>query len=167
MAGLARKALGDRRDGAQDADDVVQCAMLSFWNAMDHASPPEFRDRDDLWRFLGVITVRKARRIARHASAKKRGDRLTRSESQVAATGDSEDAFRLDQMLAEISPPDFDLFCEEMLLALDELPRQIAMLRLNGHSSAEIAERLECSERSVQRSLKAIRERWTELGDVD
>jgi RNA polymerase sigma factor (sigma-70 family) len=168
MAGLARKALGARRDGAQDADDVVQCAMLSFWNAMDHSSPPEFRDRDDLWRFLGVITVRKARRISRHANARKRSDHRTLSESQIASSGSSnqDDDFRLDRVLTEITPPDFDLFCEEMLLALEEAPRQIALLRLQGHSSAEIAAQLECSERSVQRSLKAIRERWTQLGDA-
>lgn len=168
MAGLARKALGSRRDGSQDADDVVQCAMLSFWNAMDDSSPPEFRDRDDLWRFLAVITVRKARRIARHASARKRSDHSTLSESQIAASGNStsDKDFRLDHLLTGISPPDFDFFCEEMLLALEEAPRQIALLRLQGHSSAEIAERLECSERSVQRTLKAIRDRWTQLGDA-
>ena len=168
MAGLARKALGARRDGSQDADDVVQCAMLSFWNAMDDSSPPEFRDRDDLWRFLAVITVRKARRMTRHANARKRSDHPTFTESQIAPTGSSrqDEEFRLDHLLTEISPPDFDFFCEEMLLALDESSRQIALLRLQGHSSAEIAARLECSERSVQRSLKAIRERWTQLGDA-
>jgi RNA polymerase sigma factor (sigma-70 family) len=169
MAGLARKSLAKRPDGSADVEDVVQSAFVSFWRAVESTPQPEFRDRDDLWRFLGVMVFRKARRQSRRAGARKRGGGRVVSESQLVPAGNREDegGVRLDRLLADISPPDFDLFCEEMLLALDESSRRLALLRLQGHSTAEIASRLECSERSVQRCLKSVRERWEQLGADD
>ena len=38
---------------------------------------------------------------------------------------------------------------------------QVATLTLEGHSTAEIAERVDLSQRSVQRKLDAIREIWS------
>ncbi len=162
MAGLARRTLDGLPKCRSDADDVAQSAFISFWQAVEGRNELEFAGRDDLWRLLGVMTVRKARRKVRHESAQKRGGARTRTESQIGSA-DDEAGFRLDQALADVSPPEFDLCCEELLLSLDESQRTGAVLRLQGYSNTEIAERLDCSPRTVQRALAEVQESWKEL----
>ena len=164
MSGLARRTLNGLPKCRSDADDVAQSAFISFWQAVEARNEMEFADRDDFWRLLGVMTVRKARRKVRHEMAQKRGGARTRTESELGRT-DDESAFRLDQAMADVSPPEFDLCCEEMLLALDDEHRPVAVLRLQGHSSTEIAEIVGCSPRSVQRALADIRDCWKELDE--
>ena len=46
---------------------------------------------------------------------------------------------------------------------LSELKRRIVELRLQGHSNEEIAEQVHCTERTVQRTLKQLKERWDKM----
>lgn len=162
MAGLARQTLSRLPHSAADAEDVAQSAFISFWKALEAQHNLAFGDRNDLWNLLGVITVRKARRQARRESAQKRGGGKTYTDSGVTGNGQTS---LLDLALAEISPPDFDLFCEEMLLVLDEETRAVAILRLQGFSSSEIASRMDCTPRTIQRALTTARERWSAFAD--
>ena len=57
---------------------------------------------------------------------------------------------------------EFDLYCSELLTALDEEPRAIALLRLMGYKNREIADLLDCTERKIERKLALIREAWAE-----
>jgi len=43
--------------------------------------------------------------------------------------------------------------------------RQIALFRLEGFTNKEIADQLDCTERSVERKLERIRSKWTSYGD--
>ncbi len=162
IAGLARKTLSGLPRFGLDADDVAQCAFISFWRALDGDREVEFEGREDLWNLLGLITVRKARKLARHQLAKKRGGGKTQTESDLA--GQTQDGtrttVRLDEILSEVTPPDFDLICEALLQRLHDEERGIVVLRLQGYSSQEIAARIGCSARSVQRKLEAVRGRW-------
>jgi RNA polymerase sigma factor (sigma-70 family) len=161
MAGLARKTLSGLPKCGVDAEDVAQSAFVSFWKALDSGSGFAFGGRDDLWKLLGVITARKARKHVRRQLASKRGGGKTRAESELALPAETDNAnFTLDQVIGEVAPPEFDLSCEEMLLLLDEAHRAVAVLRLQGYTSDEIASRLECSPRSVQRRLEEVREHW-------
>jgi DNA-directed RNA polymerase specialized sigma24 family protein len=56
---------------------------------------------------------------------------------------------------------------ERRLEALDhpEL-RQIALWRLEGYTNREVADRLDCTERSVERRLERIRSRWRALDNA-
>ena len=47
-----------------------------------------------------------------------------------------------------------------VVLLDDETLRVVAVMKLEGHSHAEIAGRLRCSVRTVERKLALIRERW-------
>jgi RNA polymerase sigma factor (sigma-70 family) len=162
MAGLARKTLAGLPRCGVDADDVAQGAFISFWRALEGGAEFEFGDRDDLWRLLGVITVRKSRKSVRRQLAKKRGGGRIQLESELLGRAGEQTpaASPLNQAVAELPPADFDLVCEEMLLALNDEYRAVAILRLQGYSSEEIGSRLDCSPRSVQRKLKAIRAQW-------
>jgi DNA-directed RNA polymerase specialized sigma24 family protein len=54
--------------------------------------------------------------------------------------------------------------CQRLLERLDsdEL-REMALLKLEGYTAEEIAERLDCSLRTVHRRLALIRRTWEEL----
>ena len=55
---------------------------------------------------------------------------------------------------------------ERRLQALaDPELREIALWRLEGYSNGEIAGRLDCTERSVERKLARIRSLWTSYDD--
>ncbi len=58
------------------------------------------------------------------------------------------------------------LLFEELILSLEVNLREPELLKLQGCSNCEIAERLGVSERQVQRRLKLLRDLlWAELGD--
>ena len=82
---------------------------------------------------------------ARKERAQKRGGGKVLGEGDLPAT--SEGPLPLDQLLSQISTQEFDLITEELLLALNPELREIAVLRLMGHSNKEIAEQLGCTQR--------------------
>ena len=52
--------------------------------------------------------------------------------------------------------------CGEMIAILkDETLEQIVLLKLEGYTNEEIAERLGCVTRTVERKLERIRDKWT------
>lgn len=148
MAGLARRTLAGLPNCGVEAEEVAQSAFISFWRALDRNQSYVWNGRDDLWRMLAVITSRKAHRLVRHETAQKR------------AGGGATWAEEPNDVLGRLSPVEFDLIGEEMLLGLNERRRSIALLRLQGHTDDEIAERIGCSRRSVERELAAIRQQW-------
>jgi RNA polymerase sigma factor (sigma-70 family) len=158
IRGLARKTLASHPQRASDADDAAQSAFLSFFQRAERGDFGDDLDRQSLWNLLGTITVRKALKQAQREQAQKRGGGQVRGESDRAAADGRE--FRLDEALGQLPTQDFDLHCEEMLLELPEELREIVLLRLLGHTVVEIAARLECTERKVQRKLHLIRLKW-------
>lgn len=164
IAGIARKTLKKVGIRSADADDVAQSVWLSFWEALTAGRNFDFTDRDDLWNFLALVTARKARHMVRSELTQKRGAGQTRTETDLRAAADHSPV-RLDQLLGTTSPPEFDLRCEEMLLHLEDSDRAVAILRLNGYSTTEVAELIGRSPRSVQRSLESVREQWKKLSD--
>jgi hypothetical protein len=66
MVGLARRKLGDSPGGPADEEDVALSAFDSFDQGIQKGRITDLRDRDDLWRILVVITVRKALRLVHH-----------------------------------------------------------------------------------------------------
>jgi RNA polymerase sigma factor (sigma-70 family) len=159
IRGLARKTLGAFPQRASDADDAAQNAFVSFFQQVERGDFGDHLDRQSLWNLLAVITVRKALKQVERERSQKRGGGRIRSETERAASADGRE-FRLDEALAEMPMQEFDLRCEEMLLMLPEQLREIAMLRLMGHTNVEIAGLLQCTERRIQRKLQHIRARW-------
>lgn len=148
-----------RRGGVPAAgpEDAAQSAFVSFWRQAEQGGFAEVCGRNELWALLSKITARKALKQARHEAAAKRGGAARKNEADLAGAGDP---LRLDE-LAEARPAaELDLCCEELLLPLDEEQRTIALLRLAGHTNREIAQRLGCTERKIERKLNLIRLKW-------
>lgn len=161
----ARRKLAAMPRRSVDEEDVVLSAMNSFF---DGAKKGKFqpRDRDELWKLLATITVRKATAQLRKHYAKKRGGGDVRGESVFMRPGDASENFGIDQVLDDKQLPEMSLklagTCEEMLEQLgDDSLRRIALMRLEGFSNDEIATELNVSLATVKRKLKRIREAWT------
>ena len=126
--------------------------------------------RDDLWRLLVAVTAKKVVDRHRYLNRAKRGSGEVRGHSVVG--GDNQDLIGgFDRFDADDPSPEFLAMLDErhqLLLAQlrDDTLRQVALLRMEGYSNQEIAERLQISVRSIERKLRLIREQWSsELND--
>lgn len=158
ITAMARQAISDRMQRVADAEDAAQSAFIAFWQQAQRGDFDAAMDREGLWNLLATITVRKVRKQARKEQAQKRGGGRVLGEGDLPAT--AEGPAPLDQLLSQISTQEFDLITEELLLALNPELREIAILRLLGHGTREIAEQLGCTQRKIQRKLELLRLRW-------
>jgi RNA polymerase sigma factor (sigma-70 family) len=156
LVGLARKRLQGARPAGGDAEDVALSAFASFWRNAERGRFPQLADRDSLWRLLVTITARKAAHQARDEGRRKRG-------GGVAPVGDAE-AVLAEALSREPSPEFAAGVVEECRRLLDRLGdpdlQTVALLRMEGHSVAEVAAQLGCAPRSVKRKLALIRTVW-------
>jgi DNA-directed RNA polymerase specialized sigma24 family protein len=166
LVGLARgKLLASRRRNAEaDEEDAALSAFDSFCTAAAQGRFPRLNDRDDLWRLLVLITLRKVSDLFARDGRKKRGAGQVWNESALLGfVGSSENG--LDALVGRDPTPEFAaMFAEEyerLLGALhDDAIRQIAIWRLEGYTRDEIAQRMDCSPRTVAYKLDFIRKTW-------
>jgi DNA-directed RNA polymerase specialized sigma24 family protein len=165
LVGLARQRLGQTPRGPADEEDVALSAFNSFFQGVAQGRFPQLRDRDDLWRLLVHITARKA---IDQINYERRRKRRPDSVVQVWADADLDDSDAesgLEQVVGNEPTPEFAAqFAEECerrlhILNSSEL-RSVAVWKMEGYSNAEIAAKLGCVERSVERKLRLIRNRW-------
>ncbi len=165
MVGLARLRLraSGAGDAAVDGEDVALSAFESFCKGANRGHFPDLFDRDDLWRLLVVITTRKVLSESRRRNRQKRGGGLVRNETDVAALDDEDRLLSL-AVGTEPTPETAALVLEQYRLLLDSLGddtlRQVAVWRMEGYTSDEIAARVGCARRTVARQLALIRTIW-------
>ena len=140
------------------AEDAVQKAFMQFFENVRAGKVDAHNRRDELWRILSVMTVQMARKLERGERTQKRGLGKVRRETDLLDC--AENGQHLDELLSQIAPPDADLICEELLSALDDDLREVAILRLSGYSVAEIKEITTFPIRSIERRLQLIRSIW-------
>jgi DNA-directed RNA polymerase specialized sigma24 family protein len=158
LPGRARRAI--------DEEDVALSAFHSFCDRARKGQFPQLSSRDDLWRVLFAITVRKATAAIRHQMRQKRGSGRVLGESALGQ-GETSVAEGLSQFLGkEPSPDDAIQFADQLGALLEKLGdatlRTIALKRLEGVSSEEIAAGLGLSTRTVARKLELVRAKWAE-----
>jgi DNA-directed RNA polymerase specialized sigma24 family protein len=156
---LARSHLqGLRGKTAADEEDVALSAFESFCRNAQNGVFPRLDDRDDLWQVLLVITVRKARSLAR------REKRLKRGAGRVVTFADLDERDVEAVMAAEPTPEVALQLAEECQQLLEQLNddslRRVAICKLEGYTNREIAARMGCVETTVERKLKSIRRLW-------
>ena len=165
---LARRKLGPMGRRAADEEDVALSAFHSFYRGASEGRFPKLNDRTDLWKLLVTITCRKAIGQIKSATAQKRGGGNVRGESIFQKAGEGESATGgIGQILGDEPTPELAVMvaetCGDMLEKLDdEMLREIATLKMEGYSNEEIAEKLDCVTRTVERKLARIREIWSE-----
>jgi DNA-directed RNA polymerase specialized sigma24 family protein len=149
-----------------DEEDVALSAFHSFCERARKGQFPDLASRNDLWRVLFTITVRKAVAAMRHQKRKKRGGGQVLGESALGQ-GDTTITEGLSRFLGkEPTPDDAVRFAEQLEVLLEKLGdatlRTITLQRLEGFSSEEIAAGLGLSTRTVDRKLQLVRAKWAE-----
>jgi DNA-directed RNA polymerase specialized sigma24 family protein len=159
LAGLARKRLQDVPRLPADGEDVALSAFRSLCAGLEQGRFPDLADRDSLWRLLVTITARKARQLVRDECRQKRGG------GQVV--GEPDEASGLEHLLSREPTPEFAAEVAEqcrLLLAKlgDEELRAIALWKMEGAASEQIAARLGKALSTIERRLRLIRTLWAE-----
>jgi DNA-directed RNA polymerase specialized sigma24 family protein len=166
LVGLARKKLRESPRRAADEEDVALSAFDSFFDGAARGRFPRLADREDLWHVLVTITARKALQLLRHEQRQKRGGGAVRGESAFhdGAGAGSEEA-GLEQVLGSEPTPEFAAQVAEeyqqLLARLGDADLcKVAVWKMEGYSNKEIAGRLVCVPRTVERKLRLIRTLW-------
>jgi DNA-directed RNA polymerase specialized sigma24 family protein len=162
---LARRKLDGMPLRDVDEEDVALSAMNSFYHGMAQQKFGDVKNREDLWKLLVTITARKATAKLRRHYAQKRGGGSIRGES-VFGRQDELNRNGIGNVLGTEPTPELALAvvenCQILLDKLgDETLRQIALLTLEGHRTEEIAVKLGCVRRTVERKIERIREIWS------
>jgi DNA-directed RNA polymerase specialized sigma24 family protein len=161
---LAHRRLRTTSRAASDEEDVALSAFHSLCEGVRAGRFERLGGRDDLWRLLVTITLRKAFGQLRHQRSQKRGSGRVRAEADLV----SEDQGNiLATSPGPGDPPDvIALMAEEYRLLMarlgDDTLAQVALMRMEGYTGDQIAERLGCNRRTVSRKLDLIRQRWME-----
>ncbi len=166
---LARNHLDHRLLQREDEEDVLQSMYASFCLRQRRGSF-ELAGRNDLWKLLVTVTLRKARNTARRHRQEARD---YRRELAPPGSPESDSAELVVEMMDASAPTPEDAAAlnealERRLRALgDPVLRQIALRKLEGYSNKEIAHELDdCTERTIERKLGRIRARWARYDDA-
>jgi DNA-directed RNA polymerase specialized sigma24 family protein len=162
---LTRKRLEGAPRAAADEDDVVLSAFDSFFRGATRGRFPKLSDRDDLWQVLVMITERKAIDLKQHERRQKRGGGKVRHDGQLAREGEAAEASPLGQIADLMPTAEFAIEAAEQCQRLferlgDDTLRSVALWKLEGYTTEEIAAKLECVPRTIERKLRMIRTIW-------
>ncbi len=166
LVAVARARLGEGVRRAADEEDVAQEAFWSFVRTMRSGKIPRLNDRRDLLAMLThIVACRAVNQIKREIGTAKRGAGRVLGES-VFDAGDS--CWRgIDQISEDAAAPDEQAVLHDCyLFYLNRLPeglRGLAEMHLAGMNNKEMAARLGCVERTIERKLTLLRQRWSEL----
>ncbi|MGL4593149.1 MAG: ECF-type sigma factor [Thermoguttaceae bacterium] len=167
---LARRKLAGMPLRDVDEEDIALSAMNSFYTGMCEKKFESIRNREDLWKLLVTITARKATAKRRRHFAQKRGGGEVRGESVFLRNDDFEQE-GIGNILGKEPTPELAAGvaenCQKLLDQLgDDTLRQIAILTLEGFRTEEVATKIGCVRRTVERKLERIREIWSASKDV-
>lgn len=156
LIAVAGARLSARMARRVDAEDIVQSACRSFFCKARDGRYAVQRS-GDLWRLLVGITMHKLHhQVERHSA----GKRAVKQEKHAGAAVESGDSLLHLAQAREPTPLEAAALIDEVQKLLDQMEphhRPILELRLQGHNQAEIAEQLQCSERTVRRVLESVK----------
>lgn len=161
LVAAARKKLDGRYGLMVDEEDIALSAFKSFCLGLAEGQYPEPIDRDDLWKLLITITLHKALRALRDERRVKRGGKWLRATANENAT----DTDLLDELVSQEPLPQVAAQVRdetERLFALLRDPEleALAVLKMEGRTNKEIAQRWQRAERTIERKLNLIRKIW-------
>jgi DNA-directed RNA polymerase specialized sigma24 family protein len=157
---LAHKKLAGLFRTASSAEDVALSAFDSFCRGAGQGQFSRLHDRNDLWQLLVLLTARKAVDVVEYEHRQKR--RRPAATPQAA-----EAALDLEQALGREPSPEFAAQvaeeCQLLLARLSDAELQaVAVWKMEGYTHEEIAAKLGCVPRTVERKLRVIRSIWSQ-----
>ncbi len=168
---LARARLAPKTRRVYNEEDAVQSMFRSVCLGFAEGRFPDLKDRDGLWRLMLVITSQKISNRHRFDHQKRRDIRLTLTDSAFVPGQSLEASFEPSLISTEPGPEfvaEFVETCERLFAEFaDPALEQITTMRLEGYTDSEIATRMNCSRRTVQRRLEIIRRKLASLQPAD
>jgi DNA-directed RNA polymerase specialized sigma24 family protein len=164
LVALARTRLRGAPRRIADEEDVALNAFDSFCRGALAGRFPRLDDRGDLWQILVVITLRKAFDLRKYEGRQSRGGGRVQSLTELAPEG-------LDEIGGDEPSPELAAQLAEQYRWLmerlgDPTLQRVATWKLEGYTNDEIAARLGCVTKTVERKLARIRSKWErEMGD--
>jgi RNA polymerase sigma-70 factor (ECF subfamily) len=158
---FAQKRLPEPLKRRVDAEDVVQSVFRSFFTRHQDGNF-QFSEASDVWRLLAAMTWRKLMRTIRHHSQQQRD---FHREFHDNSPPDSNQTQTPDP---EPTPSSVAVMMELLAGIMKQLPgthQKILELRLENYSIQEIADQLQVSMRTVNRTLKTVRKIACEMAD--
>jgi DNA-directed RNA polymerase specialized sigma24 family protein len=167
LVDLAYRKLRGTPRRAADEEDVGLSAFDSFCRGAAEGRFLQLQDRDDLWQILVLLTTRKAIDQVQRERRQKRGGGRVQDEAVLAglyALSTTDEG--INQVLDPEPTPEFAAQVAEEIERLfarleDESLRSVAQAKLEGYTNKEIADKLSCAERTVERKLGVIRKLWS------
>lgn len=165
MVELARRRLDGVSRQMADEEDVALSAFKSFCIGAREGRFTQLTDRTNLWPLLIAITANKAIDLIRYNNRAKRGGGATLN----GVPKNRAEPISLDQVFSTEPSPEFALQLtdefEQLLERLEDakdldLPK-IAVWKMDGENNSEIALRLNCTRRTVERKLRLIASLWS------
>ncbi len=136
-----------------DEDDLASQTLQSFLARVEQGGFLSLENRQELWRLLTTIALRKAANTRRHAQRfKRRTDR----------EGLASDAGQLPGPSQADSPEEAACLRERyarLIFGLDQELRTIVEQRIHGYTYVEIAARIQRSVPTVERRMRLLREK--------
>jgi RNA polymerase sigma factor (sigma-70 family) len=164
LLALARNHLSARIRCREDEEDVLQSMYKSFC-MRQRRGDFDLANRDQLWNLLVHITLRKARNTVNRHLQGKRDVRREQTDTARKHPEVDDPGTILDRIDSDGPTPAEAALLNEALekrieLLNDPSLRQIALWKLEGCTNKEIAGKLQCTLRTVERKLDRIRIYW-------
>ena len=163
----ARSKLRPATRRVYDEEDAALSAFRSVCAGISAGRFPGLEDRRSLLRLMLAITARKVAHRHRYDLQQRRDVRRNLSELIFVTSTDDSAAMGIDQLPAREPTPEFVMefveTCERLFQSLDDPLQEVVRMRMEGYTVAEVAQRLDCSQRTVKRRLEVIRRHWGEL----
>ena len=164
LVDLASRHLARHVRRGADGEDVAAEAFASFCKGAADGRFPKLANRHDLWRLLLTITLRQARRLAKHETRARRDSRRAVGATDLFDLPDAD----LDRLASPDPGPALAAEVADQLrhllaiLPSDKL-REVARDLLAGYTAVEMAKRVGRSLRTIERRWQDIRDCWEPL----
>jgi RNA polymerase sigma factor (sigma-70 family) len=151
---VARRKLANAPRRVADEEDVVQKVFAAFFCGAESGRFENLHNRDNLWRLLVTITERRA------------VDQIRRSRKEINPVSSSQGSLDEVDHLPALSLPTAEFVeelmatCELLFPGLNERETNVTLLKAQGFTNKEIADKLDVTERTIDRDMKAIRSKF-------
>lgn len=169
MVEVARRKLQGAPKAMADEEDVALSAFNSFCMGAQKGRFPQVTDRDNLWPFLVAITSHKSVDLIRSENRQKRGG-TGKSDGSSEKKKWTSIPLDFEEIIQKQPSPEFAVQLAEELDRLlnildktgDSTLRQVALGKMEGETTTELAQNLGCARRTVERKLQLITRLWQE-----
>lgn len=169
MVEVARLKLRGAPRAMADEEDVALSAFNSFCLGAKNGRFSQITDRENLWPLLVAITSHKSVDLIRHENRQKRGG--TGNKGDIGEKKKQTfDPVNIEEIIQRQPSPEFAVQLaeelERLLILLDKTGdstlRQVALGKMDGETTTEIAQSLGCARRTIERKLQLITRLWQE-----